>query len=294
MRKAIIAAALLFCFSGIASRAQESRFIAGYHKFDNAIREFLMGGLDTTYITLPSKSFEIPVVMNNYGYNTTVTPAGSAEPMPFNSGNVTNYGIGIGYHGLDYVQNFISDDNLKATQFIFNLYDNAWGIGINYGNSRFDTGEAVRSIIIDGYIALNGTKYSYPSAIYANYIQKKSAGSPLVTFWYANRQFTGPITGVFGENGVELTQTGGLTAGYGYNLAIAGGRAVINASACAGVLLPHPGLAAHAKIGTVIWLSDSVRLNAIINYFNEYSTSPKDLELKAQTWFSQVGVAYCF
>ena len=81
----------------------------------------------------------------------------------------------------------------------------------------------------EGYYVLNNKRFSLSAGLYADMVQKRSAGSPLL---YCNYyQSTYEVDDIFPAN-TDLIQTRqiSLGCGYGYNLALKGGRLVIHAS----------------------------------------------------------------
>lgn len=278
----------------------------GYVRFDRAIRRFLMSGMDSTYIRLPATSWEIPAVWKPYGYFTSISPGGKALNMDMKP--VSELGAGIGYHGLDAVFT-TAVSNAIDFNFEFDYYDNYWGLSINIGRETFGPelyGEPLdrkipelhcRAIMLEGYYAVRGSRFSFPAAIYGNYLQVKSAGSPLVTFWYEHRDYD-PIgertKDIFAMRARNTLDEGALLAGYGYNFSIWKGKAVINVSACAGVPLPYLGVAANGRFACIYWINDHLRLNFNIMNFYQKSWSDKNMKMEDNTWRGCVGLAYCF
>lgn len=270
MRKLILACAALLSF--VSSVYAEG----AYRRFDNAIRRFLMGGMDTCYVRVPAASWEIPVVTNVFQFYNAVSPAGGAAV--FDTGAVPEVGVGIGYHGLDYVYTRALGEN-PASSFTFDYNDNAWGIGINTCEGRSTT--------INGYVALNGSRYSLPAACYANYIQTRSAGSPLVSFWYMNRKYPD-------VDGMSPLNSGAISAGYGYNWSFAEGRYLVNAVGCVGTTLPVLGVSATARLGGVVWINDSLRLHLWSFCFASAAFGDRMYDMVDVFWRTQFGAVYCF
>lgn len=283
--------AFLLCLVPVLSSARNGE---GYRRFDASIRRFLMGGLDTTYIGIPATSWEVPVVGKAYGYNTTISP--HDDHYNLKTGAIFEVGAGIGYHGLDAVYTQAIGKNMDFN-FEFDYYDNYWGLGINIGNETFDDKIREKTLMLEGYIAFFGNKYSYPAAVYGNYIQKKSAGSPIVAFWYEHMEFQAlddtarPY--LDDETSMKLNQ-GALTAGYGYNFVFLKGKILLNISACVGLQLPYGGLAVSGRAGGMFWLCDNLRISLFGADFFEHSFVEKNLHLKYNTWRTTFAVTYCF
>ena len=99
----------------------ESKFKEGYYRFDRAIRRFLMSGMDSTYVQIPSTSWEVPLVGKVYGYLTNISPNDSKLDLHVNP--VFEIGAGIGYHGLDAVYTKAVRNSIDFN-FEFDYYDN--------------------------------------------------------------------------------------------------------------------------------------------------------------------------
>ncbi len=79
-----------------------------------------------------------------------------------------------------------------------------------------------KSLIVDGYYAFNGRRFSYPAAFSQSYIQKRSAGSWLVGFSYLGGRMK--TTSSKPADVPELRIYAGhfaIGGGYGYNLVLA-------------------------------------------------------------------------
>lgn len=309
MKYRIIALVLLLCQALPAMAADGKRrqkISEGYVRFDRAIRRFLMSGMDSTYVRLPATSWEIPAVWKPYGYLTNITPGDKTLNM--NMKPVSELGAGIGYHGLDAVIT-TAVSNAIDFNFEFDYYDNYWGLSINIGRETFgpelygdplDRGKPelrCRTIMLEGYYAVSGNRFSFPAAIYGNYVQMKSAGSPLVTFWYEHRDYDalGERTkNIFAIGGRNSLDEGALLAGYGYNFAIRQTKAVIHLSVCAGVPLPYFGVAASGRFACIYWINDHFRLNFNFMNFYQKSWSEKNMKVEDNTWRGCVGITYCF
>ena len=308
--KLFICVCLLLSFqTAVATAADKdggSNFKEGYYRFDKAIRRFLMSGMDSTYVQIPSTSWEVPLVGKVYGYLTNITPKDSKLDLQVNP--VFEIGAGIGYHGLDAVYTKAVRNSIDFN-FEFDYYDNYWGVGINISRETFGPelyGEQpdpvkeelhCRTIMVEGYYAVFGNRFSFPASMYGNFIQVKSAGSPLVTFWYEHRDYearSDRTRQVFEQGGRYVLNEGALLAGYGYNFSIAKGKAVINLSACAGVQIPYLGIATCGRAAAMYWISDSFRINLNFANFYQKSWSEKNMKMEDNSWRATLGVSYCF
>lgn len=305
--KLLIVTAFMCCSQLNASNVSgREKFRNGYERFDASIRRFLMGGMDSTYVGVPTTSWEVPVMGKVYGYQNSIFP--ESGKVDLNTPAMFEAGLGIGYHGLDLVYTFAVGSNKMDFNFEFDYYDNYWGLGINIGRQNYagdifgdprakDTEISSRAILLDGYYAVFGNRFSYPSSIYGNYIQKKSAGSPMINFWYEHRDYwavTPRAQEIFNSMGQSHFNEGAITAGYGYNISVLQGRAVFTLSAGAGLLLPYFGLATNARIGGMVWISEHARFSFALTNFYQKSWNAKDLKMENNTWRGTFGVFYCF
>lgn len=265
-----------------------------YRRFDNGIKRFLLSGVDTSYVGLPRTSWEIPTALTVYGESQNMILSGGRE-VRLNSGAVAEAGIGIGYHGLDYVQYFSLTQNLFAGHFEFNFYDNAWGFQLINSDYRYTAlGIGASELTLSGYIALNGSKYSYPAVYYGNYIQKKSAGSPIIYFWYdqTTNYSLEPAEDV--DEDVKNIRNVAICAGYGYSWAFNKGKTILNASGSVGFIAPYWGVATEFRATAMHWFNDNLRINlAAVQYF---STGKRQLvePYFVDRWMFTLSLAYCF
>lgn len=271
----------------------------GYRRFDNKIKKMLMSGMDTTFIALPSTSWEVPLIANQRAYYTTLQMGN--EQLVIDPRTV-DLGITVGYHGLDLMYTFALDK--KSDNFYIDYYDNYWGVSINIGNyalnvkNQSECDLRSHSMMVMAYYALNGSRYSHPATVYGNYIQKRSAGSPLIHAWYdyhSYRQGDVPLEGMeFDETGhLARIHQGAVTAGYGYNFAFMKGKAVINAHAGIGVALPW-ALATNGSMGFVLWLNENLRFNFLVSNYFQKSWMEKYYKFESNTWYSTLGFYICF
>lgn len=299
-------ALFLSCFAAAAKDGEGwKKFVDGYYRFDDKIRKFLMDGMDTAYVALPANSWEVPLAGKMYSYNTSVFS--SSQEIGMDTGTIFEVGAGIGYHGLDLVYTQAVGRSM-VFNFEFDYYDNYWGLGINIGKQNFGReiyGEAAggepelqsRQILLDGYYAVFGNRYSYPAAIYGNYIQKKSAGSPLVSFWYEHIDYT-PYSDkartFFSDRQRQHLDEGAIMPGYGYNVSIEGGKVTFNMSAGVGINFPYVGLAATGRFSVMVWINDHFRVNFFYAGFFQKSWSEKNMRMQDNTMRSGLNLTYCF
>ena len=261
-----------------------------YRKFDNLVRRVMMSGLDTTCIAMSPTSWEIPVNLAGHGiFSRITTPSGEKENL--STGNVAQWGIGIGYHGLDFIwtKDFGPNSSADNHYFEFNFYDNYWGFQM-INCTRWLDGAGYYSATYGGYFAFNGKRYSYPASIYGNYIQKKSAGSAMLFFWY-DKNMT--LEGHDGGNPFEL-HTFALCGGYGHNFVLNGGRTLFNVTAAAGLLAPYWGISTQTRLSFIHWFTENIRINASMIQYSSAGWRPGPGELLSTEWMANVGIGICF
>lgn len=72
--------------------------LSWYDRFDDAIRRFLVSGVDTSYVTFSANSWEMPMVLNSYGQAYRLT-LDNGETVRLESGEVREAGIVAPYWG---------------------------------------------------------------------------------------------------------------------------------------------------------------------------------------------------
>ena len=116
----------------------------------------------------------------------------------------------------------------------------------NVGDQSINEDNTLRIFYLEGYYVLNSRKFSLSAGLFADMVQKKSAGSPL---FYANYyQSRYRVDKLFpADHDVFKTQQISVGAGYAYNLALRGGRLVFHGS-----LVPMFTAYSHLHHGTNI------------------------------------------
>lgn len=277
--KRFFSAVAVFCIFCTGASAENL-----YRRFDNLVRKIMTAGLDSTYIAMSATSWEIPSCIGTHGHDYCFTDSDNTVVRD-NPAGVYEYGIGIGYHGLDFIwkNEFKSDGSPGGKYFEFDFYDNYWGFQMM--TSSWDrSGTAFSSATYGGYFAFNGNEFSYPAAIYGNYIQKKSAGSAMIFFWY-DRNKAGDILDIWNVS---------LCGGYGYNLAFKGGKTLLNFTAAVGLIAPYWGVSAQARLGFIHWFNDNFRINASAVQYASAGQRNGGSKMTATEWMASVGVAFCF
>ena len=263
---------------------------SGYRKFDNLVRRIMMSGLDSTFISMSPTSWEIPANLAVHGITTSITTS-SGKEQKLSTGNVAQFGIGIGYHGLDFLwtKGFGPNSSPKDNYFEFNFYDNYWGFQM-INSTRWNNDVGYYSATYGGYFAFNGKRYSYPASIYGNYIQKKSAGSAMIFFWY-DKNMT--LQGHDGGNPFEL-HTFALCGGYGHNFVLNGGKTLFNVTGAMGLMAPYWGISSQFRFCFMHWFTENIRINASATQYSSAGWRSGGRELLSTEWMANVGIGICF
>lgn len=273
----------------------------GYRRFDARIRNWLMGGMDSSYVCLPSTSWEVPVAFYVNSHLTSMLPQGGGESLALSPWEM-EIGAGVGYHGLDLIYSFSLDR--KSDNFYFDYYDNYWGASIYIGNYAHNVKDPAvcdlrsHSMMLSAYYAVFGNRYSHPATIYGNYIQKRSAGSPIISVWYdyhSYRRGNVDLPGFEFDDSGHLARfhQGAVTAGYGYNLAFLDGRIVLNATLGVGVAYPW-ALAVNSSAGAIFRIHENVMFNLVATSFWQKSWSARFSRFESNTLYGAFMVTYCF
>lgn len=283
--KRIAAILILTCLAFSGMSAQDY-----YTRFDGFIRKIMTTGLDSDYIAMSQTSWEIPTCVGSHGQNFSVSTADGIV-LHNKSGNVCDGGIGLGYHGLDFIwkRGFGENKDYFSNYFEFDFYDNYWGFQmITTETEQFGAG--LSSATYGGYFAFNGDQYSYPAAIYGNYVQKRSAGSPMLFFWYDRNSAWGfdALSGPLTINNFSLC------GGYGYNFALNEGRTLFNMTAVAGIIVPYWGVSAQARFSFIHWFNDYVRINASAVQYASAGWKNSTQHLLSTDWTLNFGLTFCF
>lgn len=276
---------ILACLAFCGASAQNY-----YDRFDGFIRKIMSTGLDSEYISMSLTSWEIPSCVGSHGQKYSISTA-DGTVLQNDSGNVCDGGIGLGYHGLDFIwkKGFGSNKDNFSNYFEFDFYDNYWGFQmITTRAEQFGTG--LTTATYGGYFAFNGNRYSYPAAIYGNYVQKKSAGSPMLFFWYDRNK----ARSLEPHASPMIVNNFSVCGGYGYNFALDEGRTLFNVTAAAGLIAPYWGVSAQARCSFIHWFNDYVRINASAVQYASAGWKNSSQHLFSTDWTLNLGLTFCF
>ncbi len=196
---------------------------------------------DTAYMGRPHGSLTLKTHVNLSGSNFYIDRRidGSEGSSRLSTAHKATISIGASYRdisaGLSLNPGSLSGRN-KDYEINVNAYSNRYGIDVIYQNSKTLSGSAsfngkdvslergmadMKMLIVDGYYAFNGRRFSYPAAFTQSYVQKRSVGSWLVGFSYLGGRIK--TTSEKPAETPDLRFYVGhfaIGGGYGYNLVI--------------------------------------------------------------------------
>jgi hypothetical protein len=194
---------------------------------------------DTAYIGRPKERLTLKLRSNISGsdFNVKHHIDGNDGHYRLSTDHKATVSVGASYMGIsaglalnpaslkgkskDYELNINAYSNRYGIDFIYQESQTLSGsITFNGVNSYLEKGMAdMRVIILDGYYAFNGHRFSYPAAFTQSYIQKRSAGSLLLGFSYMGCRIK-TTDEIPAEDDDQIIRVGhfGIGGGYGYNL----------------------------------------------------------------------------
>ena len=263
---------LLFIFwiAGISTASAGGGFSRALRRFDQWLERSQRAGIDTTYQDVPTLNRQVYLGTYNYWQNYQMT-------MPFEVDNLASIIPGIRDNDRYMINAYVVQSEidlgidwkglaielpipLHSRRFCLGLAKNGsvWGMRVRYkslhqmdgtcnvGDQSINEDNTLRIFYLEGYYVLNSRKFSLSAGLFADMVQKKSAGSPL---FYANYyQSRYRVDKLFpADHDVFKTQQISVGAGYAYNLALRGGRLVFHGS-----LVPMFTAYSHLHHGTNI------------------------------------------
>lgn len=211
MRKSLV---VIFLLSMLSTQAQELNF---WQKANNMLTKFK--NIDSTYVYQPKQGFTLGLfssiqrvgidvtAMFDINYDNLTLPGSSKYSL--REGVSPKIGLELGYGKLvlGYGVEVGPKRAYKKQAFGLNLLGKSWGLHFNYFNlsNRFKTnieiGEEgqddyhteeilskdpakMECIYVDGYYAFNHKRFAYPAAYKAGLVQRRTAGSWMVTARY--------------------------------------------------------------------------------------------------------------
>lgn len=226
------------------------------------IDKFLLHGLDTNYISLPEYRWSAALTTGGTGINATYTTwADPATPIALRSQSTPSLDLGfnVGYRGYgggyswDLLNAYTTNWNLSlgsvfiGIEFLRNVSTNLTGYfavdGVNENDfPMLNKGEIrIANTSLSAWYALNSAHYSHNAAIKQGYIQKRTAGSLLLSLGYMSSEMNllDSAKYIHDENmsilfdGVTgmITRQVAVGIGYGINYTPNKGKVLLHAAA---------------------------------------------------------------
>ncbi len=200
----LITILLLLCFFTLDSSGQSRRERVRERVDSVLTAKYQKTNFDTTYLSRPQSRLTLKFRTNISGsyFNIDNTVSGNEGRSQLRTAHKATFSIGASYRGisagLSLNPGSLSGRN-KDFEINVNAYSNRYGVDVVYQDSRTLSGTTsfngsdvflergmadMKMLIVDGYYAFNGRRFSYPAAFTQSFIQKRSAGSWLVGFSY--------------------------------------------------------------------------------------------------------------
>lgn len=248
--------------STAASTKSPSKAEAFFCNVGTWIDNFQLRGLDTNYIALPEHRWRVALSNSEVGVNSSYTTwVDEATPITLVSRTSPSVEVGFnaGFRGYGFGYSW---DVLNAYTTNWNMSLGGRGLGVEFTRTVSTNIEgkflvngsldATLPNVVKGDIqmantslavwySLNAAHYSHNAAIKQDYIQKKSAGSLLLSVAYMSSSMTVLDTRKYLENETMVTLFDGVTGtttrqvalglGYGINYTPNKGKVLLHASA---------------------------------------------------------------
>jgi hypothetical protein len=258
----VLVLAHTFCAPVLASgtsSSQPSKGLIFFYRIGEWLDNYSLKGLDTAYITLPEHSWRIAFTNSEMGIHSTFTahkvPAlddvilkSTSTPSIDIGFNIGCRSLGFGYswdalHAYAQKLNFSIGGKAWGLEFMHHRNNNIRGVltipSIDYGPEYFQKGAIrVTDLNLSVWYALNAAHYSHNAAVKQAYIQRKSAGSLLLSATYASTdfQFVDSLTTdqyQFHNVSGITTRQASIGLGYGINYTPNKGKVLLHLSATA-------------------------------------------------------------
>lgn len=196
---------------------------------------------DTNYISRPDARLTLKLRTNvsgsSFKIQTHVAEAESSSTL--NTDHKATLSIGASYKGISAGLS-LNPSSLRGRnkdyELNVNAYGHRYGIDVIYQDSRTLSGPItfngkdtylergvtdMKMLIVDGYYAFNGRRFSYPAAFTQSYVQKRSAGS-----WLLGLSYVGGRIKTTDEKSAETSDFRfyighfAIGGGYAYNFVI--------------------------------------------------------------------------
>ena len=240
---------------------EPSKALKFFYRTGLKIDKYLLTGVDTNYITLPDHSWRLALNSGGTGVNAAYRiwlDVGTPADLLMRSKPSLELGFNAGYRGFGFGYSW---DVLSAYSTNWNISLGGKGLGIAFRrqvttnltgkiliNERefpdfmIDRGDMrIATTYLSAWYALNSTHYSHNAAIKQGFIQRKSAGSILLSVAYMSYEMGVQDTSRFVKDEDMLTVVNGMTGmitrqvavgiGYGINYTPNHGKVVLHAAA---------------------------------------------------------------
>ena len=262
VRTLVLLALLIGSVSSLRAEAKASKGTVFFFRVSRWVDDFQLRGLDTNYIALPEHSWRVALSTGGVGihsrYTTWVDPA---TAVTLRSRTIPNIDVGFNIAYRGYGGGYSWDVlNPYTTKWNISLGGNSFGLefvrnvssnltGKFYMDDEWMTTTPVLNLgevclstsSLKAWYALNTVHYSHNAAIDQSYIQKRTAGSLLLSVAYMSCQMaiTDSAKYIKDESAVTLIDdvTGMITRqvavgiGYGINYTPNRGKVLIHAAA---------------------------------------------------------------
>lgn len=232
---------ILCCFSVVAQNKGKHTGCHFMSNVDSILDAHTKMRVDTNYIAHPEKNWTLLVRGRVYEKFILIrgNTAGIGDYVTKIYAPMKNtLGISVSYRGLSLSLDVnLKDPFGKNTGRDYNLsyYNNLYGADLSYSNTdnlstTVSVGEETKGVKLtdsrlkqlsaSAYYVLNGRKFSYPAAFTHSYIQRRSAGSFLVSAGFYMGHFDSSIddkTGYFSTDKRISMKHISIGGGYAYN-----------------------------------------------------------------------------
>lgn len=241
-KRPLIIICLLVC--GLSAVAQNTRMQKVKHiksKVDSILDAHTKIRVDTDYISRPATNWTLKVRGRGYGNHVSVhgelTGIGSFQSQ-INTPLKTTLGISANYRGLSASlavnpTKLFGKNSTRSINVAY--YNNRYGADFSYlstedlttktviGENIWDislTDSHLKQVSASAYYVFNGKKFSYPAAFTHSWIQRRSAGSFLVSAGFYRGRFNSSFDDKTGflplEKTISMTHVS-IGGGYAYN-----------------------------------------------------------------------------
>jgi len=264
MRKRVLSllALLIVCVTMTRAGSTPSKGAVFFYRLGERVDNLQLRDLDTNYITLPEHSWSIALTTGGVGIHSTYTTwVDPSTPVALRAQTTPSLDIGfsVGYRG--YGGGYSWDVlNAYTTKWDISLGGNFLGVAIARNVSTnlkgkfymgnewmantpvLDKGEfRISTTSLSAWYILNAAHYSHNAAIDQGYIQKRTAGSLLLSVAYMSSQMEildtakyirdeSAVTLIDGVSGT-ITRQVAVGLGYGINYTPNHGKVVLHAAA---------------------------------------------------------------